>query len=98
MLVINVMWKCLEGKREEFIKAVKEEGIDTASRAEDGCFKYDFYVSVEDPDDVFLLEYWRDQDAHSAHRTQKHYARLDEIKAVYLADQKVKKYFADDEA
>ena len=80
MLVINVIFKIKNGSREDFLKIVREEGIDAASRNEEGNYRYDFFFSMEDPEDIFLLEFWKDQDAHSFHRTLPHYARLDEIK------------------
>ena len=43
MYTIYVIFTCLEGKREAFVERVKEEGILSAIRAEDGCIKYDYY-------------------------------------------------------
>ena len=97
MLVINVIFSCKPGKREEFHKLVKAYGIDTASREEDGCFRYDFFMSAEDPNDIFLLEFWRDTDAHKAHTQTPHYAKLGELKDAYLTGQDVRKYFTDEE-
>ena len=46
MLVLNVTFKCVPGKREELRDLIREEGIDVASRNEEGNFKYDFYMST----------------------------------------------------
>ena len=53
MLVINVIFKIKNGSREDFLKIVREEGIDVASRNEEGNYKYDFFFSMEDPEDIF---------------------------------------------
>ena len=98
MLVINVIFKIKNGSREDFLKIVREEGIDVASRNEEGNYRYDFFFSMEDPEDIFLLEFWKDQDAHSFHRTLPHYARLDEIKEEFGVEADVRKYFTDEEA
>ncbi len=96
MMVINAFFKCKDGTREEFLKIVKAEGIDAASRNEEGNFKYDFYISSENETDLLLLEFWKDQDAHSLHRTLPHYLRLEEIKKDYIVETVVNKYFPDE--
>ena len=98
MLVINAIFRCREGKREEFLSRIREEGIDTASRNEEGNFRYDFYVSAENDTDILLLEFWKDRDAHQLHRTFPHYIRLGELKPVYVEETIVNMYDADMEA
>ena len=95
MLVLNVTFKCVPGKREELRELIREEGIDTASRNEEGNFNYSFYYSTEDPDDLFLVEFWKDVDAWQAHRTLPHYARLDELKVGRVASAEIQKHFTD---
>ena len=85
MLVINVIFKIKNGSREDFLKIVREEGIDVASRNEEGNYRYDFFFSMEDPEDIFLLEFWKDQDAHS-------------YKEEFGVEADVRKYFTDEEA
>ncbi len=98
MLVLNVIFKCAPDKREELREIIRAEGIDTASRNEEGNFRYDFFMSTEDPDDILLIEFWKDVDAWMHHRTLPHYARLDELKKGRVLSADIKKYFTDEEA
>ena len=43
MYKIYVIFKCVPGKREEYIEKLKAEGIVDAVRKEDGCILYDYY-------------------------------------------------------
>lgn len=88
MLYINARFKCKPGKRDEFLKKIIEEGIDTGSRNEEFNYKYDFYIPVSEneADDLLLVEWWKDADAHLAHREEPHYKRLDELKKDYVID------------
>jgi len=95
MLVINAIFRCKEGKREEFLRMIRNEGIDVASRGEEGNSKYDFYLSAENDTDILLLEFWKDRDAHALHRTFPHYARLGELKPVYVEETIVNMYDVD---
>ena len=56
MYTIYVRFDCLPGKREAFLEKMKETGILEAVRGEDGCHKYDYYLSEEDPNELLLLE------------------------------------------
>nr|AHF26423.1 antibiotic biosynthesis monooxygenase [uncultured bacterium Contig1468_n_1482_cl] len=92
MIVLNVTYKCKPGMRESFLEMIMAEGIDTACRAEAGNRKYDYYLPVDDSDDLLLLEKWADADAFSAHGRQPHYARLKEIKAEFVSDTVIEKF------
>ena len=98
MLVLNVIFKCAPDKREELRELIRAEGIDIASRNEEGNFRYDFFMSTEDPDDILLIEFWKDVDAWMHHRTLPHYARLEELKKGRVLSADIKKYFTDEEA
>lgn len=84
MIVLNVTYKCKEGMREKFLEAIKAEGLDAASRAEAGNIKYDYYFAYADPDELFLLEHWRDEEAVRLHNAEPHFKRLGELKAGFV--------------
>ena len=97
MLVLNVTFKCAPGRREEFRELIRAEGIDTASRNEDGNYKYDLYLSTEDPDDILLVEFWKDVPTWQYHRTLPHYAKLGEITQEFVIDKTIQKSFTEEE-
>lgn len=98
MLVLNVIFKCAPGKREELRDLVRAEGIDVDSRNEEGNFKYEFFMSTEEPNDILLLEWWKDVDAWMHHRTLPHYKKLDELKKGRVLSSEISKYFTDENA
>ncbi len=95
MLVFNVTFKCKSGMREKFLESIRAEGIDAASRAEAGNLAYDFYLSVGNGDDLFLVEKYKDADAVMAHVKQPHVAKLVELRNEYVADVVMEKYEAE---
>lgn len=84
MVVLNVTYKCKAGMREKFLEAIKAEGLDAASRAEAGNIKYEYYFADADPDVLFLLEHWQDEEAVKLHNEEPHFKRLGELKAEYV--------------
>lgn len=92
MIVLNVTYKCKPGMREAFLDAIKAEGLDAASRAEEGNSRYDFYFSVDSEDGVALIEYWRDEECLALHNTQPHFKRMGELKKEFVEEVDLKKY------
>ena len=92
MIVLNVTYKCKPELREEFLEMIMTEGIDTECRGESGNIKYDYYRSVDDCDELLLVEKWRDADALAVHGKQPHFARLGELKSEFVKETIVEKY------
>ena len=92
MIVLNVTYKTKPGMREEFLEAIQAEGIDEASRAEAGNLKYDYYLPFDGGDELLLIEKWRDESALKAHAGQPHYARLKELKPLYVTETVVERF------
>ena len=92
MIVLNVTYKCRSEMREEFLEAIMTEGLDAASRAEEGNLKYDYYLPFEGGDELLLVEKWRDEAALKAHSETPHFKRLGELKPVYVLETVIEKY------
>lgn len=92
MIVLNVTYKCKPDAREKFLEAIVAEGIDIASRAENGNIKYDYYTPVEGNDELLLVEKWRDADALAEHHKLPHFTRLGELKPEYVLNTIIEKY------
>ena len=80
MLKLSVNYFAKPGRREEFLRRIVEGGILTAIRAEDGCLRYDYYLSCQNEDEILLLEQWESREQQQVHMTQEHMKRLREIK------------------
>lgn len=84
MYTIYVKFQCLPQKREAFIKKMKGTGVLEAIRAEDGCAKYDYYLSDTDANELLLVEQWASKQHQQVHMTQPHMALLKEFKGDYI--------------
>ena len=80
MIIVKAKYRAPEGKREEFMQQLFDEGLPQACRAEEGCESYEYYYSVEDPDEILLLEIWKDDTALAVHGKQPHFQRIGEVK------------------
>lgn len=89
MYTIYVKFTCLPQKRESFLQRVKETGVLAAIRAEEGCLKYDYYLSERDPEELLLIEQWATKEHQQIHLTQPHMDTLRGFKAEYITDTKL---------
>lgn len=92
MIVLNVTYKCRPGMREAFLKDIVTEGLDAASRSDEGNIRYDYYIPADGSDDLLLVEKWQDEESLFKHMRQPHLARLGELKEKYVYDVSFEKF------
>ena len=92
MYNIYVVFRCFDGKREAFVERLKQDGILSAIRAEDGCEKYDFYFSEKDKNELLLVEAWASRRHQEVHMTQEHMARFRALKSVYVEASELREF------
>ena len=86
MMTLFVKYICKPDYREAFLREIAAKGIDTAIRAEQGCICYDYYLSVQDPNVILLVEKWTEPEAQKVHMTQPHMKELSALKKGYVTD------------
>ncbi len=86
MYTIYVKFDCFPNKREAFIERVKKEGVLDAIRAENGCIKYDYYLSEKDQNEILLIEQWESKDHQQIHLEQPHMDTLRSFKDKYITN------------
>ena len=71
---------------ESFVRFLEDSGAASLVRAEDGCIRYDYYLSTSDPNEVLLFEEWESKEKQEIHMTQPHIALIKEAKEKYIID------------
>ena len=89
MYTIYVSFTCYPEKREGFVERVRKEGILDAVLAEDGCYRYDYYFSEKDPNELLLIEAWESKDHQQVHIAQPHMAQLRTFNKEYIQSAKL---------
>ncbi len=97
MIVLNVTYKCKPDMKEEFLEMIITEGIDTASRAEAGNIRYDYYLPADGRDELLLVEKWKDAEAIAEHGKKPHFARLKALKAEYVTDTFIERFESEEQ-
>lgn len=91
-IVLHVTYHCLPGRAEEFVRALKESGLQATVRGEDGCLQYDYHLSCEEENAVVLLERWRDAQALAIHGATDTMARIKAVKERFVVGTNVLRF------
>jgi len=73
LFIAAVEYDVVPGKVDEFLAAVTENGA--ASVKEPGCREFDVAVSQTDPNHVFILEVYDNEDAQKSHVMTDHFKK-----------------------
>lgn len=92
MELLIVSYQCREGRREDFLKVILEEGIRQACLKEPGNISYDYFFSAQNENELLLVERWEDPEALERHHHFPHFRRLGEMKEEYVAETRVERY------
>ena len=85
-LTLYVRYLAKPGCRETFLRQLTTHGDIDAIRREDGCLRYDYFLSVQNADEILLVEQWQTDEKQQAHLRAPHMDRLRRLKSEYVAD------------
>ena len=80
-LTLYVRYLAKPGCRETFLRQLTTHGIIDAIRREDGCLRYDYFLSVQNADEILLVEQWQTEQQQQAHLRTPH---MDQLGRVHL--------------
>ena len=92
MIILNVTYMGEKDKLNSFLRTVKDEGLDTASRNEPGNVKYDYFFPENGADELLLVEKWSNRDTFELHKREPHFRRLGKIKEAFGIDTTIEKF------
>ena len=91
-VILHVYYHCKKGMAPAFVQALKDSGLQSLVRAEEGCLQYDYHLSCEQEDTVVLLEKWSSPAALERHLAQPHMADIGRVKALYAESTRLERF------
>ena len=79
-ITIHILYRGAGGAPRAFADEMVASGTVAAIRAEDGNEAYDYYVPLDDPEAVLLIDRWRDQAALDVHHASPMMAKIAELR------------------
>ena len=85
-LTLYVRYLAKPGCRETFLRQLTTHGVIDAIRREDGYLRYDYFLSIQNADEILLVEQWQTEEKQQAHLRAPHMDQLRRLKSEYVAD------------
>ncbi len=95
-ITVNIYYKGENGSANEFVKEMIESGTVEAIRKEKGNIRYDYFVPVDMPETVLLIDSWDSQEAIDAHHATPMMDTIFKLREKYNLHMKVERYISDD--
>ena len=97
-ITMNLYYTGQNGSARKFAEEMTKSGVVDAIRAEPGSLRYAYFLPVDDPETVLLIDSWRDQAALDAHHASPMMAQLAALRDKYDLHMKAERYVSDDGA
>jgi len=82
-LTIHLYYTGANGSARHFAEEMERSGVADMVRAEEGNLRYDYYIPMNDPETVLLIDTWRDQPALDAHHASPMMAQIAAMREKY---------------
>ena len=96
MITMNLYYTGKDGNAVAFVKEMERSGIAGRIRKEDGNLRYEYFLSLDDPETVLLVDSWRDQEAIDVHHASAMMKELAALKEKYDLYMRAERYVSED--
>ena len=95
-ITVNLRYKGENGSAKEFANEMISSGTVEAIRAENGNLRYEYYISMDDPETILLIDSWLDQQAIDDHHASPMMKTIAELREKYDLHMTVERYVSDE--
>lgn len=96
VLTVNIYYKGKKGAAAKFAREMLEEGIVAEIRSKEGSLRYDYFLPIEDPETVLLIDQWANQEALDFHHQSSTMQKILDLRQKYNLVMEVERYMEDE--
>ena len=97
-ITVNLRYTGKNGSAKAFAEEMTASGTVGAIRKEDGNLRYEYYVSLDDPETVLLIDEWTDQAAIDCHHASPMMRTIAQLREKYDLHMTVQRYRSDEDS
>lgn len=94
-ITVHLYYTGKNGAALRFAREMLANGTVARIREEAGNLKYDYFVSVDDPETVLLIDSWTSQEAIDLHHVSPMMKKIMELRDQYDLHMRVERYCSD---
>ena len=91
-ITVNLRYKGTNGSAKKFAEEMTESGTVGLIRKEEGNLRYEYYLSLEDPEELLLIDSWESQEAIDRHHQTPMMKTIAELREKYDLHMTVERY------
>ena len=96
MITVNLYYKGINGNARAFANEMESSGIADAIRAEKGNLRYQYFMPLDDPETVLLIDSWTDQAAIDEHHASPMMQTIAVLREKYDLHMTVERFVSDE--
>ena len=95
-ITVNLYYKGENGAARRFAEEMESSGTADAIRAEAGNLCYEYFVPMNDPETILLIDSWQDQASLDIHHASPMMETITRLREKYDLHMKVERFLRDD--
>lgn len=95
-ITVNIYYTGKNGAAVQFAKEMTASGTVTQIRQETGNLRYDYFMQLDDPETVLLIDSWTSQKAIDQHHASPMMATIVKLREKYDLHMHVERYILDE--
>ncbi len=89
---VNIYYTGIGGNAKKFAEEMQSSGLVDRIRAEKGNLRYDYFLPLDDPETVLLIDAWQDEEALDAHHKSPMMKEIAALREKYRLKMRVQKF------
>jgi len=95
-IVINLYYTGSNGNARKFVEEMERSGTADLIRKESGNQRYEYFLPLDNPETVLLIDIWADQHSLDIHHASPMMKTITELRAKYDLHMRVERYISDE--
>ena len=95
-ITVNLRYKGVNGSAKKFAEEMISSGTVEAIRKENGNLRYEYYIALDDPETVLLIDSWKNQESIDIHHASPMMGKIMALREKYDLHMTVERYISDD--
>ncbi len=91
-LTVNIYYTGTGGNAQKFAEEMKTSGLVDRIRAEKGNLRYEYFLPLDDPETVLLIDAWESEEALDLHHKSPQMAAIAALREKYRLKMRVQKF------
>ena len=94
-ITVNLYYSGTAGNARRFAEEMEKSGTADRIRSESGNLRYEYFVPLDDPETILLIDSWKDQAALDAHHASPMMGEITRLREKYDLHMRVERYVSD---